>query len=204
MLICYPEIKVEYYNRNSISSDLIEWYEGYISGFYENIRKYILKFDERGEIIPIICQFDSESFEEYVRIMNKITDLQNSDSENEYVKSMLAKQKVYIARFALLLNCLRSYDVDDNSKPVNWITKDAILGAEKLSDYFIMMAKKIKANTLEIKELKSFVESLKGLSIEQKIKMVYESIPDFNKKELASLLNITRQTIYNHLKNIKK
>jgi predicted transcriptional regulator len=67
-----------------------------------------------------------------------------------------------------------------------------------------MMAKKIKANTLEIKELKSFVESLKGVSLEQKIKMVYESIPDFNKKELASLLNITRQTIYNHLKNLKK
>jgi hypothetical protein len=204
MLICYPEIKVEYYNRNKISSDLNEWYEGYISGFFENVRKFILRFDERGEIIPIICEFDNEAFEEYVRVMNKITDLQNSDSENEYVKSMLAKQKVYIARFSLLLNCLKSYDVEDNSHALNSITKDAVLGAEKLSDYFIMMAKKVKINSLESKELKDFVNSLKGMTIEEKIKNVFESIPDFNKKELASILNISRQTIYNHIKNLKK
>jgi predicted transcriptional regulator YheO len=99
---------------------------------------------------------------------------------------------------------LKSYDVEDNSHALNSITKDAVLGAEKLSDYFIMMAKKVKINSLESKELKDFVNSLKGMTIEEKIKNVFESIPDFNKKELASILNISRQTIYNHIKNLKK
>lgn len=204
MLVSYPDIKVEYYNRNKIAEELNEWYEGYITGFYENIRKFVIQFDERGDIKPWICEFETDAINEYIRIHDKITDMQNSDSENEYVKSMLAKQKVYIPRFALLLNCLKSYDIEDNSKSINWITKDAILGAEKLSDYFISMAKKVKFNSLESKELKDYILTLKGMSIEEKIKNISEAIPDFNKKELAQILNISRQTIYNQLKHLKK
>ena len=204
MLVSYPDIRVEYYNRNKISEELNEWYEGYLTGLYDNIRKHVIQYDERGEIKPWICEFETPAIEEYIRIHDKITDMQNSDNENEYVKSMLAKQKVYIPRFALLLNCLKSYDEPNNSHPINWITKESVLGAEKLSDYFISMAKKVKFNSLESKELKDYILTLKGMSIEEKIKNISETIPDFNKKELAQILNISRQTIYNQLKQLKK
>ena len=41
---------------------------------------------------------------------------------------------------------------------------------------------------------------MKGSSNTEIVKAVHESNPDFNRNELAELLNISRQAIYKHLK----
>jgi hypothetical protein len=197
LLVCYPDKDIEHYNRNAIDQEVLDWYEAYMSQFYNLIRKEILKLNKFGDIESRIIKFDSEAEKEWERIFNNITDMQNSDDISEYVKSMLSKQKAYIPRFALIINCITAYN---ESNGFDWISKDSLLKAEKLSNYFIAMSKKIKINSLETSELSELVRSLKSEPIERKIQQIQEAIPDFNRSELAEMLNVSRTTIYKHLK----
>lgn len=197
LLVSYPDLKVQNYNEASMDSEMIDWFEGYMTGFYNSVMQHILTFNEFGEIEPYISRWEQDSKNEWVRIFNKISDMQNSDDENEFVKSMLSKQKSYIPRFALFLNSLYSYD---DQRPINWIKKDAIIGAEKLSDYFISMAKKIKFDSLESQDLRALVKDLSNLDLSEKVKAIFKAMPEANKTEVAELLNCSRKTIYKHLK----
>jgi hypothetical protein len=197
LLVCFPEKEIEYYNRKAINQEVLDWYESYICQMFDQIRTKIMHIDQFGNIQSKLVRFTEEADNEWERIHNRITDLQNSDDVNEYVKSMLSKQKSYIPRFALLLNSLDSYDTGSS---FDWISKEVILKAEKLSNYFIAMSKKIKINTLESLTLKELVRSMKGESNADIIKSIQIANPDFNKIELAEILNVTRTTIYRHLK----
>jgi predicted DNA binding protein len=197
LLVCYPEKEIEHYNRNSIDQEVLDWYEAFMSQFYDQMRKNILQLNKFGDIESRIIKFDSEAEVEWERIFNNITDMQNSDDTSEYVKSMLSKQKAYIPRFALIMNCIWAFETGVN---FDWVTKDSLLKAEKLSNYFIAMSKKIKLNSLESTELSELVRSLKSEPIERKIQAIQDAIPDFNRSELAELLNVSRTTIYKHLR----
>jgi hypothetical protein len=197
LLVCYPEKEIEHYNRNSIDQEVLDWYEAFMSQFYDQMRKNILQLNKFGDIESRIIKFDSDAEKEWERIFNNITDMQNSDDTSEYVKSMLSKQKAYIPRFALIMNCIWAFETGIN---FDWVTKDSLLKAEKLSNYFIAMSKKIKLNSLESTELSELVRSLKSEPIERKIQAIQDAIPDFNRSELAELLNVSRTTIYKHLR----
>ena len=175
----------------------MDWYEAYMSQFYNLIRKDILQLNKFGDIESRIIKFDSDAEKEWERIFNNITDMQNSDDISEYVKSMLSKQKAYIPRFALIINSITAYN---EGKGFDWIDKESLLKAEKLSNYFIAMSKKIKVNSLETGELSELLRSLKNETIERKIQQIQEAVPDFNRSELAEMLNVSRTTIYKHLK----
>jgi hypothetical protein len=197
LLVSYPDKEIEHYNKNSIDQEILDWYEAYISQFYNLVRNQVLQYNKFGEIDSKIVRFDSQADIEWERIFNNITDLQNSDDISEYVKSMLSKQKAYVPRFALLINTLWAFETGNN---IDFVNKDSLLKAEKLSNYFIAMSKKIKLSSLESNELSEIIRSMKNESIEKKIEMINKTIPDFNRSELAELLNVSRTTIYKHLK----
>ena len=115
------------------------------------------------------------------------------------MKSMLPKQKTYIPRFALILNAINN--LYDNSGDILLISKESMLKAEKLSKYFIAMAKKIKINSIENQDLKKLINNNQNKTIKEKILEVYKENPEFNRVELAEILGISRKTIYKHLKN---
>jgi hypothetical protein len=196
LLLCYPEKEIEHYNRNSISIEVIDWYEAYVCNFYDQMKKNVLTY-KFNSIDPKIIRFDSEAEKEWERIFNNLSDMQNSDSINEYVKSMLAKQKSYVPRLALILHCLLCYDEGNDFA---WISGETMLKAEKLSNYFIAMSKKIKDNMIESMGIKDIVREMKGSRNVDIVKAVNDSNPNFDKSELAELLNISKQAIYKHLK----
>jgi hypothetical protein len=200
-LLCYPELQVERYNEEEISEKLLEWYKNYIISLFNNIRDNWVKFDDYGNIINYKCRFNEESKKEWIRIFNKITDLQNSENENEYLKSILPKQKSYVARFALLLNVLYCYD-DGNTNP-DYVTKKAILGAEKLSDYFIKMAKKNKIETMEQNEIKDTIKRSGKTNTYEQFEAIYKANKNINKTKIAEELSVSRQTITTWMKEIE-
>ena len=102
ILLCYPEIQVERFNDKEMSEKLINEYDEFLSYLYDHIKIQLLKYDEFGNISPTKLRLSDDAYPEWVRIFNKYTDMQNSDEENEYIKSVLPKMKSYVARFSLL------------------------------------------------------------------------------------------------------
>lgn len=201
MLLSFPELEIEKYNDKEISKEILEWYSSSVINFYDAIKKDILKRNIEMEIEPVTAEFSEEAKNEWIRIFNDITNIQNSDDENEYMKSMLPKQKSYIPRFALILNTLDCFYSDNND--VSTITKESILKAEKLSKYFIAMAKKIKVNTVEVSDIKKNINMNKDKTIKEKFIALYKENPKLKKKEVADLLGVSRQTIFNFIKEIE-
>jgi DNA-binding transcriptional regulator YiaG len=116
------------------------------------------------------------------------------------MKSMLPKQKSYIPRFALLLNTLWSFN--DTDYPYQKVQKDSILRAEKLSEYFVNMAKLVKQDAREKTDLKN-VSKDKNNTFD-KFKAMYEADSELNKSVVAEMLDVSRRTIYDWVKKLDK
>lgn len=200
MLLSFPDAKVEEYNENEMHISDIMWYSSTITKFYQGLKGTILKRDNDGKIITQTLKFKQEAKDEWKRIFNRITKEQNNDEENEYLKSMYPKQKSYIPRFALLIHIFSSNF--DEKVNVNEISKDSILKAEKLSNYFIMNAKKIKIEAAELKDIKS---AMKGAETTyDKLLAIYKSDSNFNRTKVAEQLGISRQQVINLIKKIEE
>lgn len=201
MLLSYPELKVEKYNENEMEYSTIQWYRDTIISFYEIIKNSIVKKDEDNKIIPHTCVFSKDAKIEWHRIFNEITEIQNSDAENEYMKSMLPKQKSYIPRFALLIHVFNA--IGQTTYDYFTISKGSILKAEKLSKYFIAMAKKVKLDSVEVSEMRKVLKANDSKTNKEKFKILYEANKDLNVKEVSEQLGVSVQMIYNYKKSLE-
>lgn len=203
MLLSYPSLEIEKWNDKEMNYDTIQWFNDSIISFYETIKHKVVEYDDDGDIKPKIAIIPKDSKTEWIRVFNEYTDIQNSDEENEYMKSMLPKQKSYLPRFALLINAFSSFFDDTHKISALEITKESILSAEKLSKYFIAMAKKIKVNSIETNEIKTIISTNKNKSIKEQFIELYKKNPDLNKKEVSEHLGVSLQMIYKYIKEVK-
>lgn len=199
MLVSMPELEVEHYNTNEMQQATLEWYESTIIRFYEYVKYTFTEYDQDAEIVVKNAKLTNEAKIEWQRMFNEITLVQNSDDENEYMKSMLPKQKSYIPRFALLLHIL-DYFMDVDTKDPFMVNKESMMKAEKLSKYFIQMAKKVKVNSIEHKEIKDVIYQNKNKSKREMFIEMYTNNPDIDKKRTAEILGVSLQMIYKYMK----
>lgn len=198
MLLAYPEATVDEFNENEMDYQAIQWYSETMTRFYFTMKSMVRR-DNEQDIEPIRVKFSPEAKVEWIRIFNEITTHQNNDDENEYLKSMYPKQKSYIPRFALLINIFHGFF--DEKINAYFITKESILNAEKLSRYFILNAKKVKIESVEVLDLKK--ASKKGETNAEKLYEIYRANPNFNRSKVAELLGVSRKTVYLWLKDIE-
>ena len=204
MLLSYPDLDIENWNDKEMNYDTIQWYNDSLISFYETIKHKVVEYDDDGDIKPKIAIIPEESKKEWVRVFNEYTSIQNSDEENEYMKSMLPKQKSYLPRFALLINAFNSFFDLDHKMDALTISKESILSAEKLSKYFIAMAKKIKVNSIEINEIKTIIGANKNKSTKEQFIELYKMNPNLNKKEVSENLGVSVRMIYKYVNEIDK
>jgi len=200
MLVCYPETEVEYWNTKNISEKHIDFYKDVMTNFYQKIRSNIERSPDNGEIIYDLAIISKEAETDQIRYYNKLTDNQKSDESDEYTKSIFPKQKNYLFRFALLIHVFDSFI---NIKKIDLvISKESILKAEKLCDYFIKMATKVNMLKEESSQLSTIIKKHKETKTTKEIiALINESNPNFNKKELAELLKVSKRYIYKIIKN---
>jgi hypothetical protein len=192
MLLSYPELKVENYSDSEMSNDVLQWYGDSMIKFFNSVKNKRVHRDNEGNIIPTILRWSSEAKSEWIRIFNKITEVQNSDNESEFMKSMLPKQKAYIPRFALLLH---SFNIGLTGElGTGQITKDEILKAEKLSNYFIAMAKKVKVDSMESLDMKNISKDKKSDKFEA-YKEIIKQNPNSSNQMIAETLSVNIRTI---------
>jgi hypothetical protein len=199
ILLCFPELEVEYFNENEISCSLLKWYDDYIVGLYDLVRRDFFQIDEYDRVSSKIVRFSPESKAEWIRIHKKITDMQRSDEVSEYMKSFLPKQKSYVARFALLLNILNNYNHGD---PFDEITMKSILGAERLSDYFTAMAKKVKIDSMESKGINDMVKNCSKVTPRDQFEAIYSLDKNINRTKVADQFGVSRNTILRWIKEM--
>jgi hypothetical protein len=202
ILISYPELSVNHYNNEHMDEDVIEWYRAFVMNFRDVVNKKLLKFNERAEIESIVAKFNNKAKAEWIRIHDKITDIQNSEDENEYMKSMLPKQKSYIPRFALILNTIWSI-VDDEYQVAN-IQVDSIKRAERLSEYFINMSKLVKMDVKEKNNLRVLAKTTGSLSEFEQFKAMYKANPNLNRTTASEILEVSKRIIYKWIKKIEE
>lgn len=197
MLLSFPDSTIDLYNENELDYEILDWYKNNIVCFYDTL-KTIIKRDEDGVITSLTAKFSEDAKIEWIRIFNEITNHQNNDNENEYLKSMYPKQKSYIPRFALLIHVFDEFFSDGGNTLL--ISKDSILKAELLSKYFIATAKKVKVNSIEVNNIKATAK--KGNNNLEKLKLIYDENPEFNRSQIADLLGISRQQVINLVKKL--
>lgn len=201
MLTSFPDAIVENYNEEDLSDEIITWYNDYIVNFYNTIKNDFVIYDPDGEILSKVVPFSEGAKNKWIKVFNEITSYQNSDSENEYMKSMYPKQKSYIPRFALLLNTLYAYD--DTTTSINEISEKAMDGAIELSKYFVLMAKKHKLNTIEYAEVKKVAGKNEDKSTKEKIVEILKKDPSAKAAFISSILGVSKKTVYQYINEIK-
>jgi DNA-binding XRE family transcriptional regulator len=194
VLMVYPELQVDYFNESFLDAESIDFYENSIQSFHNFWQNKFVKFDENDEQIQQVATFSEDAKREYSVLFNKITDIQNGDFENEYMKSMYPKQKSYIPRFALIINVIDSQFSENLPFEISGLSMQK---AGILSDYFVNTAKQIKINAKETKEL--FEDS----NPFEKFKQIYAKDPDFNRSKVAKILEVSRKTIINWIKKLE-
>jgi hypothetical protein len=199
MLLSFPDAEVDLYNENELDADLINWYGEIIKKFYQGVKGRIYRNGE-GDIEQETIKFSIEAKKEWKIMFNEITNKQNNDEENEYLKSMYPKQKSYIPRFALLIHTFNNAFVEGN--PNIEISKNSILKAKRLSDYFVNNARKIKLESAETQDIKSAFG--KAETTLDKLTAIYKKDKDFNKTKVAELLGVSRRTIQRTIQQIEK
>jgi hypothetical protein len=197
LLLSYPEATVEYYTDEEMNYDAIRWYSETITAFFRKVKSSQQRLE--GEIEAFCVKFDLDAKKEWVRIFNRITDNQNDDEENQYLKSMYPKQKSYVPRFALLIHVFKTFFED--FKGVSSIDADSVLKAEKLSNYFVNNAKKVKIDSAETNDLKKVI--LQPKTTYDKIQALHQEDPEFNRSKAAELLGISRRQVINIVKKIE-
>jgi len=200
MLLSFPDLKIDSYNEQEMNEDTLKWYKESIIMFYDTL-KSIIKRNTDDEIISLTAKFTDEAKIEWIRIFNELSVVQNDENENEYLKSMLPKQKSYIPRFACLIHCFDEFFSSGGNTLA--ISKESVLKAEKLSKYFVATAKKIKINAVEVGKLKNTLGQHKGKSEKEKLHEIWKSKKDFNRSETAELLGISRRSVQNWCKEFE-
>ena len=191
LLLAYPDVKAEYYIEKELDYESIRWYSESITHFFNEMNKGIER--KEGEIVSNTVKMNPDARKEWIRIFNKITDSQNNDDENQYLKSMYPKQKSYVPRFALLIHVFDCFFGE--SKHILTVSKENILKAERLSNYFVNNAKKVKIDSSETSDLKTIIGNEKNTF--DKVKSIYKSDPDFNRTKAADLVGVSRRQIIN-------
>jgi hypothetical protein len=203
MLLTFPELRVDEYNENEIDPVTVQWYEEAVVSMYEIVREKLVEYDLEGEVVPMLCNWSQEAKREWIRIFNKITHQQNSDEINEYAKSGLPKMKSYIPRFSLLLHFLNA-SVTETDVNIREVSKQAVLGAERLAEYFTSMSRKIRSTSRDEAQIKEVSKSNQGRTPFEIFEAMYRKNPKIKTASVASQLEVSRQTVYNWKKELDK
>ena len=194
MLICYPEVEVENYCEDELDYAYMKLYRDMVRDMHYFVQ---LRMIEKAEV----AVFDVDAKKEWARIFDEITEMQNDEGQNEYVRNMLAKQKTYIPRFALMLNFLDFCNEETESFKV--VRMVAVQKAYRLSKYFIEMSKKVRIESQEKNIIKQMAVR-KNMTAKEKMRELYKMDNKVNRSECAKVLKVSRQTINNWIKEFAK
>ena len=199
ILLSYPDLQVDCWNEAEMDENLANHYELLLQSI-SHLCERNTQIREDGSIVSKIVKFSAESKKLWQSIFDEITAKQNDDNINQYMKSMLPKQKSYIPRFALIFDIIDK--ASGNRSFLSDIQPESLSKAKLMSDYFISMSQKVKIDALESEKIKTELSG--SQTPKESFTRLYRANPDINKSKAAETLGVSRQTIINWIKEIKQ
>jgi len=196
MLFCDPKKNVQYPTDEEINPTLISQYRDAIFKIKEHIDNQLTVIED-GAVVPYVLELNKEAKDEYKKSHCSLVDLMRSDEELSHHKGMFAKQITYIPRFALLIEFVNCIFNDEFPKE---ITKDSIIKATELSNYFISMAKNNKSENKEDFRIKEFINKHKDKGNKKVAQELVKSFPNTSGRSLAKIMDVSKSTFNRYLK----
>jgi hypothetical protein len=196
MLFCDPHKIASLPTFDEMEEKTLNDYRDTIFNIKEEVDKNYTKISE-GVIVPNVIALSKDAKLEYHKAHCDLVNLQNSDNEVYYYKGMYAKQITYIPRFALLIEALECFH--KRLEPIQ-VSKESMLKAIKLSNYFISMAKVNKTDTIASSKIKQVYDQMKGKTNKEIAIELLRVFPKESKTKLSEVMEISRQTFHKHTK----
>lgn len=197
MLFCDPKKAAKYPSDQELDQKVIDQYRDKIFRIKEVI-DHQLTIIENSVVKPKILEFTPEAKAEFKAVHCTLVDLQNSEKENSRNKGMFAKQITYIPRFSMLIEFANAIYKDEVPKT---ISKASIQKAMKLSEYFISMAKTNRIENNIKEKLDRFVKKYEDKPKKELVLLISKKFPDIKPAMIAEALDISKRSVYNHLKS---
>ena len=83
------------------------------------------------------------------------------------------------------------------------ISVDTLLKAERLVDYFISMAERVLQDSVEYNKLRASASDKPIKTDAERFASMYAANPNLKKTEAAKMLKVSRQQIYNWIKELE-
>lgn len=200
LLVCNPKTTISKWTDEEVSQDSIDWYDAAIRNMYTYFNDLYAR-DPEG--YTMTATFTKEGKKEQTRIFDEIVEIQNHPDTNTYVKAMLAKQHGNIFRMSLIINTMWAFGCTTGEIKMDEIGADSVLRAERLVKYFIAMAKKVKYNRMETKNIRDVADKTKGTP-RLKFKAMYDYDKELNRTQVADMLGVSVRTIRNWINEEEK
>lgn len=210
-LYCAPDIKQEAYQRPKLGLGSDDFFQDYLKNIEMGVNQTFLRYDEYGDVMPHWSMLSEEAFPVFESFFNGCRDLINSDQEN--MQGMLGKMQQYVSRIAAILNimyCVTNEDEDfllhQHGQQWTDISKQAMEGAVRITEYFIYMARKVRFGHDERQGAERTVSMMqrKNKSNSDIIQLLSKQFPDIKKSAMATMLGITAQSVSRIFKKIEQ
>lgn len=142
-----------------------------------------------------IVKMELDAFTEFKSIDSAYVKMQNSDNFSQEIKNYLSKMKTYVPRFALLLSIMHSIENDEYI----FVTKQHMVDAGRIADYFISTASDAFKNNQSAQDIKDVESNMRGVKRNDKIKKLHTA--GFSVKEISSYFSLSSMQVYRILKD---
>lgn len=186
--------------KEDVLSTVANEYNSYVQGMYELISdtEYI---KENGDLFVDYYRMNSEASECWFDYNSKIEDMISDGSElSASTKSAYSKMATYFGRFILLFHILdSSYVYPFQKLQTKEVQIESVEKAIRVVKYFMYQYELISKDVSAEKEAKNILQDTKGMSIQEKVKLLQSKDPGMSQRNIAKTFGISVGAVNKYL-----
>lgn len=187
--------------KEDVSGSVANNYNSYVQGMYEMISSNEF-IKENGDLAVDYYRMNSEASECWFEYNSKIEDMIGDGSElSASTKSAYSKMATYFGRFILLFHMIDSvYIYPFNQLRECEVQIESVEKAIRVVKYFMYQYELISKDVSAEKEAKNILHDTKGMTIQEKVKLLNSKDPGMSQRNIAKTFGISVGAVNKYLK----
>jgi hypothetical protein len=182
--------------KEDVAGNVASNYDSYVRGMFELIKETEFT-KENGNLNVDYYHMDNEAKDLWFDYNGKIEDMISEGSElSGGTKSAYSKMATYFSRFILLMHILDSvYVYPFHKLRESQIKVGSVEKSIRLVKYFMFQYELVSKEVSSEKEAKNILFDTKGMTIAEKVKLLYTKNPNMSQRALAKHFSISLGSI---------